>query len=214
MTNKAAANTVGGTWPSDPMPTTTTVQANSQTPSEKTSDASFEKEQHSVPADDNVKEFDQGLEVEPRVSYGKFRWFLVCASLYITSFLYGLDTTIAADIQGNIVEDFGQVAKLGWVGGGFVLGAGATILPLGKAYGLFDNKWLFVFGVVMFEAGSALCGGSPSMTALIIGRVWAGVGGSGIYLGFVYPSLCLLTTEEIADMMFVATSTSSPTRPH
>lgn len=35
----------------------------------------------------------------------------------------------------------------------------------------------------MFEAGSALCGGAPSMNALIVGRVWAGVGGAGMYLG-------------------------------
>jgi len=35
----------------------------------------------------------------------------------------------------------------------------------------------------MFEAGSALCGGAPSMNALIVGRVWAGAGGAGMYLG-------------------------------
>src|SRR5438045_3565273 len=28
-----------------------------------------------------------------------FRWLLVCVSLYISAFLYGLDTTIAADVQ-------------------------------------------------------------------------------------------------------------------
>src|ERR1700753_1579912 len=30
-----------------------------------------------------------------------FRWFAVCLSLYISCFLYGLDTTIAADVQGD-----------------------------------------------------------------------------------------------------------------
>jgi hypothetical protein len=28
-----------------------------------------------------------------------YRWFLVCASLYLGVFLYGLDTTIAADVS-------------------------------------------------------------------------------------------------------------------
>lgn len=37
----------------------------------------------------------------------------------------------------------------------------------------------------MFEAGSALCGGAPNMNALIVGRIWAGMGGAGIYLGYV-----------------------------
>ena len=36
----------------------------------------------------------------------------------------------------------------------------------------------------MFEAGSALCGAAPGMDALIVGRVWAGAGGAGMYLGW------------------------------
>jgi MFS family permease len=44
-------------------------------------------------------------------------------------------------------------------------------------------KWLYIGGIVLFEAGSALCGGAPNMDALILGRVIAGVGGTGIYLG-------------------------------
>lgn len=40
-----------------------------------------------------------------------------------------------------------------------------------------------VAGVVLFEVGSALCGAAPSMSALIVGRVLAGAGGTGIYLG-------------------------------
>jgi hypothetical protein len=32
------------------------------------------------------------------------RWFLVCFSLYLSCFLYGVDTTIAAGVQGYVVE--------------------------------------------------------------------------------------------------------------
>jgi MFS family permease len=35
----------------------------------------------------------------------------------------------------------------------------------------------------LFEAGSALCGAAPDIESLIIGRVIAGVGGSGMYSG-------------------------------
>jgi MFS family permease len=35
----------------------------------------------------------------------------------------------------------------------------------------------------MFAAASALCGAAPSMNAIIIGRIWAGAGGAGMYLG-------------------------------
>ncbi|KIH86272.1 hypothetical protein SPBR_08884 [Sporothrix brasiliensis 5110] len=44
-------------------------------------------------------------------------------------------------------------------------------------------KWAYIGGIVVFEVGSALCGGAPNMDALIVGRVIAGMGGSGMYLG-------------------------------
>lgn len=49
-----------------------------------------------------------------RQSYSKAAWMLTCATLFTSSFLYGLDNTIVADIQGNIIEDFGDIEKLGW----------------------------------------------------------------------------------------------------
>ncbi|MCJ1478386.1 hypothetical protein MMC13_007066 [Lambiella insularis] len=127
-------------------------------------------------------------------SIGGFRWFLVCASLYISALLYGLDTTIAADIQAAVVATFGNVEQLTWMGTGFSLGSIATVLPIGAMYGKFNMKWLFIGSMVLFEAGSALCGGAPSMDALIVGRTIAGIGGSGIYLG-VLNYLSLMTTE-------------------
>ncbi|KAK0637630.1 Efflux pump patC [Lasiodiplodia hormozganensis] len=110
-------------------------------------------------------------------------WLIVCISLYVTCFLYGLDTTIAADVQGPVVEAFGHVEQLSWIGAGFPLGSVCVILLLGTLYNTFNIKWVFIATVVLFEAGSALCGGAPTMSALIVGRVIAGAGGSGIYLG-------------------------------
>lgn len=112
-----------------------------------------------------------------------FRWLIICISLYVTCFLYGLDTTIAADIQDSVTEAFGSVEQLSWIGAGFPLGSVCVILLLGILYNTFNMKWILVATVVLFEAGSALCGGAPAMSALIVGRVIAGAGGSGIYLG-------------------------------
>jgi MFS family permease len=111
------------------------------------------------------------------------KWFLICVSLYISAFLYGLDTTIAADVQGPVLEEFGHVELLSWIGSGFPLGSVAVILLAGALYGNFNMKWLFIAGVVAFEVGSVICGAAPDMNALIVGRVLAGAGGTGIYLG-------------------------------
>ena len=99
---------------------------------------------------------------EKRRTIRGFRWVIVCVSLYVTCFLYGLDTTIAADVQGPVTEAFGQVDKLAWIGAGFPLGSVCVILLLGTLYNLFNIKWVFIATVVLFEAGSALCGGAPN----------------------------------------------------
>lgn len=91
-----------------------------------------------------------------------FLWVIVCISLYVTCFLYGLDTAIAADVQGPVIEAFGQVDQLAWIGAGFPLGSVCVILLLGKLYNPFNIKWVFIATVVLFEAGSALCGGTPN----------------------------------------------------
>ena len=111
------------------------------------------------------------------------RWVLVCLALYLSVFMYGLDTTIAADVQGAVVEAFGSVQQLTWLGAGFPLGSVAVILPYGKLFTTFNMKWLYIGGIVLFQAGSALCGAAPNMAALIVGRVLAGAGGTGMYLG-------------------------------
>ena len=46
----------------------------------------------------------------------------------------------------------------------------------GKLYGIYSAKWLYLSSVVLFEAGSALCGAAPSMNAFIVGRAIAGLG--------------------------------------
>ena len=112
-----------------------------------------------------------------------WRWFSSAVAIYATAFLYGLDTTIAADVQPAVVKSLGGIEKLAWVGVGFPLGSVATILPIGHAYSLFEIKYFYLAFVVLFEMGSLLCGVAPTMDVLIVGRVVAGAGGAGMYLG-------------------------------
>lgn len=118
----------------------------------------------------------------PRTLHGA-RWFLVCVAIFSANLLYGLDTTIVADPQGAVSETFDNVTQLGWLGVGFTLGSTVASLPLGKAFGIFDVKWVFVACLVNFAAASALCGAAGGMGGMVVGRVWAGVGGAGMYLG-------------------------------
>lgn len=65
----------------------------------------------------------------------------------------------------------------------------AVILLVGRVYSLFNVKWTILVFIGLFEVGSVLCGAAPDLNALIVGRVIAGIGGAGMYLGHVF--LCL-----------------------
>ncbi|KAL1870692.1 hypothetical protein Daus18300_005012 [Diaporthe australafricana] len=138
---------------------------------------------------------DEGSADDTRKITG-LRWFLVCAAMYLSAMMYGLDTTIAADIQGAVIATFGEVSQLAWIGAGFPLGSVAVILPYGFLFTKFNMKWLYIAGIVLFQAGSALCGAAPTMNALIVGRVLAGAGGTGIYLGGLNNFSALTSRQE------------------
>ncbi|KAI0803506.1 MFS general substrate transporter [Xylaria sp. FL0064] len=133
-------------------------------------------------ADSSGENSSESSGTKEREIHG-IRWFFICASLYITCFLYGLDTTIAAAVQGDIIKTFGHVEELAWIGAGFPLGSVTVVFLMGYLYNAFDMKWMFVITVALFDIGSALCGAAPNMAALIVGRVISGAGGTGIYLG-------------------------------
>ncbi|KAF4547720.1 Efflux pump patC-like protein [Elsinoe fawcettii] len=144
---------------------------------------------HSTPQNESERSGSDGKEQDisepatsPRDVHG-FMWFLVVISILSSIFLYSLDNTIVADVTPAVTNTFGDAALLPWLSVAFLLGGAAVILPFGKLYGSFDAKWLYIFACVIFNVGSAVCGAAPSMNALIVGRVLAGMGGNGMYLG-------------------------------
>ncbi|KLJ06336.1 hypothetical protein EMPG_10268 [Blastomyces silverae] len=133
-------------------------------------------------ADPESNLLSPSLTPEARKKRG-ISWFLVVASTLSCIFLYAIDNTITANVIPVIAADFQNTDKLAWLSVGFMIGGVAAVLPFGKLYGLFDVKLLYILSVVLFQGGSALCGGAPNIDAFIIGRVIAGAGGNGMYLG-------------------------------
>lgn len=109
--------------------------------------------------------------------------------------MYSLDGTIVADLVPSIVNQFHSVLLLPWLSVGFMVGSIVTVLPLGKLYGKYNAKWLYIISVVLFLASSALCGAAPSMSAMIVGRVFLGMSGNGIYFG-ILTLLSVNTTDK------------------
>lgn len=118
---------------------------------------------------------------DPKQSWGQ--WLCCCFVIYGTSFLYGLDFTITACMQDSIVASMGSATDLAWIGMGFPLGSLILILPVGYVFGLFENRILYGSSIVVFLVGSVVCGAAPNIDAIIAGRIVAGAGGGGMYLG-------------------------------
>ncbi|KUI66831.1 Putative HC-toxin efflux carrier TOXA [Cytospora mali] len=140
-----------------------------------------------------VQEVKEDHNPAPRDIHG-IKWVLVVMGTLSSIFIYALDNTVVADVTPTLVNTFGDVLDLPWISVGFLLGGTAAVLPFGRIYGLFDAKWLYVISALVFNAGSALRGGAPTMKAVIVGRVLAGLGGNGMYLG-VMTLLSVLTSD-------------------
>ena len=97
-----------------------------------------------------------------------------------------MDNTIVADVQPAIVEEFQAVDRIAWLASAFFLSGTALMLPFGQLYQIFNAKWLYILGILVFEVGSAICGAAPNMSALIVGRAIAGIGATSIYTGSLF----------------------------
>lgn len=162
-----------------------TAAMHSSTPSpphgSKPPDLELEKQEHRPKAED-----------PPRDITG-WKWAVASSAMLFSIFLYALDGTIVAVIQATIVNEFDALGDLAWNNVGFLLGATATVMFWGQVYSQFNSKWVYLFNVVVFEAGSAVCGAAPNMDALIVGRCICGVGGAGLYVG-VFTLIAATTT--------------------
>jgi EmrB/QacA subfamily drug resistance transporter len=102
------------------------------------------------------------------------------SGLLLAMLLAALDQTIVATALPTIVGELGGLERLSWVVTSYLL-AQTVVTPLyGKLGDLYGRKVVLQGAVVLFLAGSALCGMSGSMTQLILFRAMQGLGGGGL----------------------------------
>ena len=63
-------------------------------------------------------------------------------------------------------------------------------------FSTFDAKVNYIVSLLLFEIGSAICGAANMMDVLIFGRVLAGLGGAGLYVGVITLLSALTTPTE------------------
>lgn len=94
-------------------------------------------------------------------------------------FLVLLDVTIVNVALADIRRDLGvHAAGLEWVVDADTLGFATLMLTAGALGDAFGRRRLAVTGLVVFGAGSAVCGAAPALAVLLAGRALQGVGGA------------------------------------
>ncbi len=92
-----------------------------------------------------------------------------------------LDTTIVNVALATLSADLhASIAQIQWVVTGYLLSLAAVIPLTGWMARRFGPKRVYLVAIVLFTAGSALCGLAQSTTQLIAFRVIQGVGGGMI----------------------------------
>ncbi|KAJ4373442.1 hypothetical protein N0V86_007580 [Didymella sp. IMI 355093] len=111
------------------------------------------------------------------------KFLTVMIGMYMSIFLVALDRTIVAIAVPEITNTFDSIVDVGWYGSAYLL-TGACCNPIfGRLYQLYSTKFMFIAAILIFEAGSVLCGAAPSSSAFVVGRAVAGIGSAGIFQG-------------------------------
>jgi EmrB/QacA subfamily drug resistance transporter len=109
------------------------------------------------------------------------RILAIYAGLMVTLALAALDQTIVATALPRIVGDLGGITQYSWVFTAYMLTSTVTVPLYGKLGDVHGRKNLFLIAIVIFLAGSALCGVARSLTELIVFRAVQGVGAGGLF---------------------------------
>ncbi len=105
---------------------------------------------------------------------------LIFVALMVVMLLASLDQTIVSTALPTIVGELGGLDHLSWIVTAYML-ATTIVTPLyGKLGDLFGRKIVLQVAIVLFLAGSVLCGMSTSMLTLILSRGLQGLGGGGL----------------------------------
>ena len=120
--------------------------------------------------------FDVSWLVEPRRPERVRRsphgaWFVV-ATVCIGAFMGQLDASIVTLALPPIQRHFhATLAGVEWVSLAYLLGLVVLVVPVGRVADMVGRKLLYVYGFVVFTAGSVACGLAPSVGALVGCRV-------------------------------------------
>jgi len=138
-------------------------------------------------------EMDVDLPAQPGLAR-KMATGAVLLGLVVSAF----EGTVVTSAMPTITRELGGQALYSWVFSGFLLASTLGVLVSGKLSDHFGRKPVFFGGMSLFLLGSALCGLSQSVPALIVYRVVQGLGAGALQPTTMTISADLYTLKERA----------------
>ena len=106
---------------------------------------------------------------------GQRRWWAL-ATVMVTMFFSSMDQTIVSTAIPTIVGDLEGFGLYAWVFSAYMLTSAVTVPVYGKLSDVYGRKPFYIFGLVMFGLGSAVCGLAGTMLQLVVARGLQGIG--------------------------------------
>jgi EmrB/QacA subfamily drug resistance transporter len=116
---------------------------------------------------------------------------MLLLGLMLGTLLSALDQTIVGTSLPKIIANIGGFEHIAWVFTSYMLSSVVMIPIAGKLSDLYGRRIVFLSGMVIFLAGSALCGTATDIMQLILYRGIQGIGG-----GVIFP-VALATVADI-----------------
>ncbi|GFZ96915.1 MFS transporter [Paenibacillus marchantiophytorum] len=104
----------------------------------------------------------------------------ILAGLLLAILMASMDNTIVATAMGSIIADLGGLDKFVWVTSAYMVAEMAGMPIFGKLSDMYGRKRFFIFGIIVFMIGSALCGTATSIVQLSLYRAIQGIGGGAL----------------------------------
>ncbi len=117
-------------------------------------------------------------ESAEQLARSRRRWVLLACLLAI--FMSAIEATIVGTAMPAIVAQLGDVALLGWVFSAYLVAQAVAIPFYGRLADVRGRGLAFTSGVLIFLAGSILCGFARSLPQLIAFRILQGLGAGAI----------------------------------
>jgi len=106
---------------------------------------------------------------------GQRKWWAL-ATVMVTMFFSSMDQTIVSTAIPTIIGDLQGFSLYAWLFSAYMLTSAVTIPIYGKLSDVYGRKPFYIFGLVMFGIGSAICGQAVTMTELVLARGLQGIG--------------------------------------